>query len=156
MAMDDYRADTYGERIADLYDSWYAAYDEHCVELIAAFAGEGPVLELGIGTGRIELPSRRRGVAVPGVDASPAIIAELRAKPGGDAIPVTVGGFADFSVDARSALALIAFNTFFALLTQAVQICSMETVSQHLAPGGRFVIVTFVPDFARFVSNQTV
>jgi len=93
---------------------------------------------------------------VQGVDASPAMIAKLRAKPGGDAIPVTVGGFADFSVDARFALAFIAFNTFFALLTQAEQICCMETVARHLAPGGRFVIEAFVPDLARFVSNQTV
>jgi len=156
MDMDDYSADTYGERIADVYDSWYAAYDEHCIELLATLAGEGPVLELGIGTGRIALPLRRRGVAVQGVDASPAMIAKLRAKPGGDAIPVTVGGFADFSVDGRFALAFIAFNTFFALLTQPEQIRCMETVARHLAPGGRFVIEAFVPDLARFVSSQTV
>lgn len=154
--MDDYTADTYGERIAQVYDAWYAAYDEHCIEFLAALAGDGPVLELGIGTGRIALPLSRRGVAVQGVDASPAMVAKLRAKPGGDAIPVAMGEFADFAIDGRFALAFIAFNTFFALLAQEEQIRCMETVARHLAPGGRFVIEAFVPDLARFVANQTV
>lgn len=154
--MDDYNADTYGERIADVYDSWYAAYDDHSIEFLAALAGNGPALELGIGTGRIALPLRQRGVVVHGVDASPAMVAKLRGKPGGDAIPVTMGTFTDFAVDGRFALAFIAFNTFFALLTQEEQIRCMETVARHLSPGGRFVIEAFVPDLARFVSNQTV
>ena len=154
--MDDYTADTYGERIADVYDSWYAAFDERCIDLLAEFARGGSALELGIGTGRIALPLRQRGVDVHGVDASPAMVAKLRAKRGGDAIPVTMATFADFSLDGRFALAYIAFNTFFAPVTQEEQIRCMETVARHLSPGGRFVIEAFVPDLARFVSNQTV
>jgi len=154
--MDDYTADTYGERIADVYDSWYAAFDERCIDLLAEFARGGSALELGIGTGRIALPLRQRGVDVHGVDASPAMVAKLRAKRGGDAIPVTMATFADFSLDERFALAYIAFNTFFAPVTQEEQIRCMETVARHLSPGGRFVIEAFVPDLARFVSNQTV
>ena len=154
--MDDYTADTYGERIADVYDSWYAAFDEHCIDLLAELARGGSALELGIGTGRIALPLRQRGVDVHGVDASPAMVAKLRAKRGGDAIPVTMATFADFSLDERFALAYIAFNTFFAPVTQEEQIRCMETVARHLSPGGRFVIEAFVPDLARFVSNQTV
>lgn len=154
--MDDYTAATYGERIADVYDSWYAAHDEHCIERLAELAGGGPVLELGIGTGRIALPLRERGVAVQGVDASPAMVAKLRAKPGGDAVPVTMDTFSDFTVDGQFALAFIAFNTFFAVLTQEEQVRCMETVSRHLAPGGRFVIEAFVPDLTRFVASQTM
>jgi len=154
--MDDYTADTYGERIADVYDSWYAAFDERCIDLLAEFARGGSALELGIGTGRIALPLRQRGVDVHGVDASPAMVAKLRAKRGGDAIPVAMATFADFSLDGRFALAYIAFNTFFAPVTQEEQIRCMETVARHLSPGGRFVIEAFVPDLARFVSNQTV
>jgi len=154
--MDDYTADTYGERIADVYDSWYAAFDERCIDLLAELARGGSALELGIGTGRIALPLHQRGVDVHGVDASPAMVAKLRAKRGGDAIPVTMATFADFSLDERFALAYIAFNTFFAPVTQEEQIRCMETVARHLSPGGRFVIEAFVPDLARFVSNQTV
>ncbi|HKB54706.1 MAG TPA: class I SAM-dependent methyltransferase [Ramlibacter sp.] len=154
--MDHYSADTYGERIADVYDAWYATYDERCVEVLAGLARGGSALELGIGTGRIALPLRQRGVSVHGVDASPAMVARLRAKPGGAEIPVTMSTFADFVVDERFALVYLAFNTFFALLTQEEQIRCMETVARHLAPGGRFVIEAFVPDLTRFVSSQTL
>jgi len=154
--MDDYQADTYGERIADVYDSWYAAYDEHCIDLLAELAGGGPALELGIGTGRIALPLRQRGIVVHGVDVSPAMVAKLRGKPGGDAIPVTMATFSDFTVDVRFALVFIAFNTFFALVAQEEQIRCMQTAARHLAPGGRFVIEAFVPDLTRFVSGQTM
>ena len=154
--MHDYTAETYGERIADIYDSWYAAYDERSIDALAELAQGGRVLELGIGTGRIALPLRSRGVTVQGVDASAAMVAKLRAKPGGAAIPVTLSSFDDFALDERLSLAFIAFNTFFALLTQAQQIRCMETVARHLAPGGRFVIEAFVPDLTRFVSGQTM
>lgn len=154
--MDNYSAETYGERIAEIYDSWYAAYDPHCIDILAELAHGGPALELGIGTGRIALPLAQRGVAVQGVDASPAMIAKLRAKPGGAAIPVTMASFADFAVDARFTLAYIAFNTFFALLTQDEQIRCMETVARHLDPGGRFVLEAFVPDLARYAAGQAL
>jgi SAM-dependent methyltransferase len=154
--MDDYSAETYGERIADIYDSWYAAYDPHCIDVLADLARGGPALELGIGTGRIALPLRQRGIAVHGVDASPAMVAKLRAKSGGHAIPVTMGSFSDFTVDGRFALAYIAFNTFFALLTQDEQVRCMETVARHLVPGGRFVVEAFVPDMSRYAGRQAL
>lgn len=154
--MDHYQADTYGERIADIYDSWYAAYDEHCIALLAELARGGPALELGIGTGRIALPLAERGVAVHGVDASPAMVAKLRAKPGGEAIPVTMATLSDFALGEGFALAYIAFNTFFGLLTQDEQIRCMENVARHLLPGGRLVIEAFVPDLTRFSANQTM
>lgn len=154
--MHDYSADTYGERIADTYDSWYAAHDERCIDVLAELARGGPALELGIGTGRIALPLRERGVSVHGIDASPAMVAKLRAKPGGAEVPVTMATFSDFAVDGRFALAFVAFNTFFATLTQDEQIRCMENVARHLTPGGRFVIEAFVPDLSRFVSSQTL
>lgn len=154
--MDDYSADTYGERIADIYDSWYAAFDERCIDVLADLARGGSALELGIGTGRIALPLGTRGVPVHGVDASPAMVAKLRAKPGGATIPVTMATFTDFAVNDRFALAYVAFNTFFAQLTQDEQIRCMENVARHLAPGGRFVIEAFVPDLTRYISSQTL
>lgn len=101
--MHDYAANTYGERIADIYDSWYAAHDERCIDVLAELARGGPALELGIGTGRIALPLRERGVSVHGIDASPAMVAKLRAKPGGAEVPVTMATFSDFAVDGRFA-----------------------------------------------------
>ena len=56
---------------------------EPAVSVLADLAGAGPALEFGIGTGRIALPLSRRGTAVHGIELSPAIVARLRAQPGG-------------------------------------------------------------------------
>ena len=88
---------TYGDRIAGVYDLLYggALDTTGTVERLADLAGEGPVLELGVGTGRIACPLAERGIAVHGIDASEAMVAALRARPGGDRVAVTVGDFAD-------------------------------------------------------------
>jgi SAM-dependent methyltransferase len=149
-----YDASTYGERIADVYDEWYgtAAFleTEATVAALAELAGDGPVLELAIGTGRVALPLAGRGIDVRGIDASEAMVAKLRAKPGGDAIPVTMGDFADVGVDGRYSLVYIVFNTLFALGSQDEQVRCFQNVAGHLADGGVFVVEAFVPDPARF------
>jgi SAM-dependent methyltransferase len=154
--MEGYRAATYGEQIADVYDSWYEAKDasDDCV-FLRALAGDGPALELGIGTGRVALPLRTSGVEVHGIDASPAMVEQLRAKPGGADIPITIGDFAD--VDAPGgpySLVYIVFNTFFALLTQDDQVRCFANVARNLRPGGHFVVEAFLPDTSRFDRNQ--
>ncbi len=84
--MDRYGPETYGERVADLYDDWYQDHPDTqvTVERLAELAGPGPVLELGVGTGRLALPLAKRGLEVHGIDASPAMLARLRAKPGSE------------------------------------------------------------------------
>src|SRR5437764_3548892 len=100
--MEGYAPETYGDRIADVYDTIYPGLDtEAAVETLAGLAGGGPVLELAIGTGRLALPLAERGLEVHGIDASEAMVAKLREKPGGEAIPVTMGDFADVGVDGR-------------------------------------------------------
>ena len=117
--MEGYRQETYGDRIADTYDRLTATMPDpvDCVERLAELAGPGPALELGIGTGRIALPLAATGVEVHGIDASAAMVERLRAKPGGQAIPVTMGDFGDLPVDGRFPLVYVVFNTFFSLLT---------------------------------------
>jgi hypothetical protein len=154
----DYDASTYGDNIAEVYDEWYAkyarAYTDGAVEYLAALAGKGPVLELAIGTGRVALPLVARGLEVHGIDASQAMVAKLRAKPGGDRIPVTIGDFADVGVSGEYSLIFVVFNTIFALLTQEDQIRCFRNVAGHLAKGGNFVVEAFVPDLGRFDRNQ--
>ena len=72
------------------------------MDLLATLAGAGRALELGIGTGRIALPLAGRGVPVHGIDLSRAMVARLQAKPGGDAVGVTIGDFATTRQTARS------------------------------------------------------
>jgi len=152
----DYTAETYGDRIAGVYDDLYAGYDERAIAVLQELAPVGPALELGIGTGRIALPLQRTGVAVHGIDASQAMVDHLRAKPGGADIPVTLGDFAAVNVDGSFPLIYVLFNTFFALLTQAEQVRCFKNVAQHLTAAGVFVIEAFVPDVARFTGGQAV
>lgn len=154
--MDNFHAETYGERIAGVYDDWYAEYDEAVVSTLSELAQGGRALELGIGTGRIALPLQRLGVEVHGIDASQAMVAKLRAKPGGASLPVTMGDFADVPVEGRYSLIYVLFNTFYALLTQEEQVRCFQNVARHLSPGGVFVIEAFVPDMTRFQGRQTV
>ena len=154
--MDSYNEATYGERIADIYDEWYRTYDEAAIATLSELAQGGRALELGIGTGRIALPLQRKGIEVYGIEASAAMLAKLRAKPGGENIPVTLGNFAEVAVEGQFALIYVLFNTFFALLTQDEQIRCFENVAQHLSADGVFVIEAFVPDMTRYDGRQAV
>jgi Methyltransferase domain len=158
---DAYGPETYGDRIADIYDRWVedagiGAGTDDAVAFIAELAGDGPALELGIGTGRIALPLVARGVQVHGVDASEQMVAVLRSKPGGAGIPVTMGDFADVPVEGDFGLIYIPFNTLFALLTQDDQLRCFRSAAAHLSPGGAFMIEVFVPDLSRFDRGQRV
>ncbi|MEY2570667.1 MAG: hypothetical protein QOE63_1017, partial [Acidimicrobiaceae bacterium] len=95
-SVDGYTAASYGEGFADVYDDWYADVSDvdATVERIVAIAGGGRVLELGIGSGRLALPLAAQGIDVWGIDASPAMVDRLRAKPGGGALPVAIGDMA--------------------------------------------------------------
>jgi SAM-dependent methyltransferase len=152
--MSYYTSSTYGDRIADVYDSLFSHGDPAAITLLAELAGEGPVLELGIGTGRLALQLAERGVPVHGIDASTAMVAKLRAKPGGAAIPVTIGDFSDMRLDARFSLVFVAFNTIFSLETQEDQIRCFRSVAEHLQPDGLFLVEAFVPDLSRFERDQ--
>lgn len=154
--MDIYQAETYGERIAGVYDDWYHEYAEATVTTLRELAQGGRALELGIGTGRVALPLLHSGVEVHGVDASEAMVANLRAKLAGEKLPVTIGDFAEVPVEGQYHLIYVLFNTFFALLTQEAQLRCFQNVAQHLAPNGVFVIEAFVPNLPRFQGQQTV
>ena len=148
--MDDYDASTYGERIAEVYDERHGYLDDGGVELLAELARGGRALELGIGTGRVALPLSARGVEVHGIDASPAMIEKLRAKPGGEVINVTVGDFADVAAEGEFSLVYVVFNTFFALLSQDEQVRCFRNVAARLTDGGLFLVEVFVPDLSLY------
>jgi SAM-dependent methyltransferase len=152
----DYDAATYGDRMADVYDEWFAVPSEtqEAVEFLFDLAGTGSVLELGIGTGRVALPLAQRGCEVRGVDASEAMVERLRAKPGGENIPVAIGDFAEPDTEEEFSLVYVVFNTFFALLSQEDQVRCFSNVARRLREGGVFVIEAFVPDMTRWDRDQ--
>ena len=154
--MDEYTSSTYGDRIADEYDRYYPVHNAAMIATLKRLAGAGPALELGIGTGRVALPLLEAGVTVHGIDSSEAMVARLRAKPGGGRIPVHIGDFADVGVEGRFSLVYVVFNTIFALLTQADQVRCFQNIARHLASGGAFALEAFVPDLCRFPGGQNI
>jgi SAM-dependent methyltransferase len=159
--MDDFQMQTYGDRIADMYDEIHAHVStperiDPVVDVLAELAGEGRALELGIGTGRVALPLARHGVEVHGIDSSDAMIAILREKPGGADIPVTLADLVDAGVGGEYALVYVVFNTFFAPLTQEAQVECFQNVARSLTLGGVFLIEAFVPDPSRFERGHNI
>ena len=138
---------SFGEEVAAMYDELHRGDPDTpaAVDFLERLAGGEPALELAIGTGRIAVPLAGRGIRVDGIDFSPAMVARLRAKPGGDRLDVTIGDFADVAVDGTYRLIYLVFNTLFNLLTQSEQVRCFENVAAHLADGGFFVVEAFVP-----------
>ncbi len=150
---DERVAARYDESAAEMFDP---AVVEPVVDLLVDLAGSGRALELGIGTGRIALPLAQRGVPVHGIDLSEAMVARLRAKPGGEAIGVTIGDFATTTVEGTFSLAYLVFNTISNLTTQAAQAACFRNVAAHLEPGGCFVIEVGVPELQRLPPGETI
>lgn len=153
---DSYDASIYGERISSKYDEWYGSCEESVINLISEYADGGSIFELGIGTGRIAIPLAHRGLDVAGIDASKAMVEELKKKPGSESICVHIGDFSSFSTEKNYDMAFVAFNTFFLLPDQEQQINCFRSVHRLLSNAGRFLIESFVPDPKRFDKGQTV
>ncbi|MEV6812213.1 class I SAM-dependent methyltransferase [Micromonospora sp. NPDC051296] len=146
----------FGRLWADTYDEPGNPDPTAAVAFLADLAGDGRVLELAIGTGRVALALAARGPAVEGVEASPEMVGNLRAKPGGDTIPVAIGDMADVPVSGPYRMAYLVFNTLFNLVKAERQADCFRNVARVLEPGGAFVIEAFVPDPADFDRNERV
>ena len=147
-------ASSFGEAVAATYDDEPRGDEGDAVSFLADLVGDGRALELAIGTGRIALPLAARGVHVDGVDISPSMVARMRAKPGGEAISVTIGDFAEVPVAGSYRLVYVVFNTLFNLLTQDAQVRCFENVAAHLTDDGSFVIEAFVPTYLYRLRND--
>jgi SAM-dependent methyltransferase len=147
--------DYFAGRVADRYDADAADMDvEPVVGFLAALAGNGPALELGIGTGRVALPLAARGVRVHGIDLSPDMVAKLRAKPGAEQVEVTIGDFGTTKVDGTFSLAFVVFNTLMNLGTQDRQVACFVNVAAHLEPHGLFVCELMLPELQRLPPGE--
>jgi SAM-dependent methyltransferase len=145
------RPDYFGADVAPHYDDpddsrWGGDWLDAETAFLADLAGPGGrALELAIGTGRVALPLRRRGLEVHGIDLSTAMVEQLRAKPGGDAVPVVIGDMTTTRVDAVFDLVYLVFNTIGNLTEQDEQVACFGNAAAHLRPGGVFVVETGVP-----------
>ena len=142
--------DYFAGAVAERYDETIGTWGDpdvvgRAVDVLVELARGGPALELGIGTGRIALPLAAGGVRVHGIDLSRDMVAQLRAKPGGAEIQVTIGDFATTKVEGTFSLAYVVFNTINNLTTQDAQVACFENVARHLERGGCFVVEVGVP-----------
>jgi SAM-dependent methyltransferase len=151
----------FDERVAARYDEssasmFSAEIVEPAVDFLAELAGGGAALEFAVGTGRIALPLARRGVPVHGIDMSNAMVARMRAKPGGGDVGVTIGDFSTTAVDGPFTLVYLVFNTISNLTTQTAQVACFRNAAAHLQPGGCFVVEVGVPSLRLLPPGETI
>lgn len=144
-------AATYDADSADMFDP---ALLDATTGFLAGLAEGGRALEFAIGTGRVGLPLSQRGVEVHGIDISAAMVAKLREKPGGEAIPVTIGDIASTRVPGEFQLVYIPFNTITNLTTQDEHVACFQNAAAHLRHGGFFVVEVFVPELRRLQPGE--
>lgn len=149
----------FGEEVAAAYDdSAGAEFDPAViattVDVLAELAGDGAVLELAVGTGRVALPLAARGVPVSGIELSTAMADRLRAKDTENRVAVTIGDMTTTRVEGRFRLVYLVFNTIGNLTTQDEQVACFANAAAHLEPGGRFLIEVGVPDLRRLPPGQ--
>jgi SAM-dependent methyltransferase len=146
-----YTPSTYGDSWAEIYDETAPSHPGE-VELLAELAADGPVLELGVGTGRVAVPLAERGLEVHGLDPSQAMLARLRDK--SDRVELHEGVMDEFELGLEFSLVYVVASTIFAPLTQEEQVATFRSVARHLQPGGRFLVQAYVPDLTRFDRGQ--
>lgn len=141
----EYRPSTYGEAFADVYDEWYADVSDvaSAVTCVTQLAGSRPVLELGVGTGRLARPLAASGVDVWGIDASTSMVARLDGAP----VRAVVGDIAHlpYRPYPRFGVAFAAYNTFLNLTTEEAQAACLADLARLVLPGGVVAIEAFVP-----------
>jgi SAM-dependent methyltransferase len=141
---------TWGRDIAEVYDETYAAMFapevvDPMVDLLAELAGDGPALELAVGTGRLAVPLIARGVPVHGIELSPPMVEQLRTRAGAEVVPVTIGDMTTTRVPGDFTLVYLVANTIMNVTTQDDQLAVFANAAAHLVPGGCFVVEVIVP-----------
>ena len=148
--MTDYDDGHFDEAIAATYDEGSSRMFapevlEPTLDVLEELARGGRVVEFAVGTGRVALPLAARGLDVSGIELSRAMVAKLREKPGGDALPVIIGDMTSARVEGEFTLAFLVFNTIGNVTNQDGQVEVFRNAAAHLESGGHFVIEIGVP-----------
>lgn len=152
--MPGYDDTSYGEAFADVYDDWYGDISDvdATIATLLSLSGQGRILELGVGTGRLAVPlaiaarRRHRRPHVVGIDTSPAMLARLAERNPDELVDARRGDMVDGLPDGPFDLCFVAYNTLFNLTDDGAQQRCFAAVAERLVVGGRFAIECFVPD----------
>ena len=145
--------DTDFDEWAEIYDTVYSYVREDIPFYIEeARRSDGPVLELGCGTGRVTIPIAQSGINIIGLDSSTEMLRKAQDKV--QTLPVDTSNISflhedmrNFSVDQEFGLVIIPFRGFLSLLSVADQVDTLAMVKKHLAPGGRLVFNVFILNY---------
>jgi len=151
----------YDDTGAQFYD-YYAKGVEGDVDFYVeeAQSADGPVLELGCGTGRVIVPIAEAGIEVVGLDQSVAMLdvarqrisrcdAEVQKR-----VELIDGDMRDFWLGRRFERILIPFRSFLHLLTVEDQKQALRRIHEHLTDNGRFVFNIFDPNLQMIVEHS--
>jgi SAM-dependent methyltransferase len=159
--VDGYDDRTYGEAFADVYDEWYDDVSDvgATVTDLLAFVGDGGrILELGVGTGRLAVPLAQAGapvgIAVTGIDSSPAMLAKLADRDVGGLVTAVCGHMVHEAPAGPFDLVFVAYNTLFNLTAEGAHAACFQEMAARLRPGGRFVVEAFIPDEPGRAGNE--
>jgi SAM-dependent methyltransferase len=149
----------WGQDVAEVYDATSAAmFDpavlDPTVDVLLDLARGGPALEFAIGTGRVALPLSARGITVQGIELSPHMAQKLSAKPGADAVTVTIGDMTTTRVPGAFKLVYLVWNTIMNVTTQQEQVAVFANAAAHLESGGCFVVEVNVPQLRRLPPGE--
>ena len=136
------------DRIAKLYDPWsVSVVEDVSFYLERARRSGGPVVELGVGTGRIAVPLAADGIEVIGVDSSEGMlaVARERAALAGVGVDLRYGDLRDPPVEGPVPLVLAPFRSLLHMETEADRLAAVQAVHGLLEPGGQFVFDVFNP-----------
>ena len=136
---------------ADIYDRVYAYLDYDTPFYVQqATAGDGPVLELGCGTGRVSIAMARADVEVVGVDISPRMVeaATRKAEAAGvsDNCHFVQGDMRSVASDRKFSMVVMPFRSFQSMLTVKDQLATLANIRKHLTPGGSLILDIVAPD----------
>lgn len=145
------------DRFAEIYGVWTdtaAAAIANLEFYVGAYAAErGPVVELGVGDGRIALEAARRGRHVIGIDLSPVMLARCRerAEREGllDRLSLLEADFRTFTLPEPAALIALPYHSLGHLTSIDAKRATLRRVHAQLAPGGRFIFDDFLMSPAR-------
>ena len=136
------------DAIAELYDPWSASVVEDVgFYLDEARRSGGPVVELGVGTGRIAVPIAADGIPVIGVDSSRGMldVCARRAALAGVELDLREGDLRHPPVTERVPLVICPFRSLLHMHTDEDRLSVLAAANDLLVPGGRFVFDVFAP-----------